>query len=71
MNAHRPYPTQRAAELQVEYLRERARVAERFARAAREADATGHAATWERDAADCRDRARVLEAQMAAHEAAA
>ena len=71
MNAHRPYPAARAAELHVDLLRKQAALYEAAARAAREADATGHAATWERDAADCRDRARVLEAQMAAHEAAA
>lgn len=71
MHAHRPYPAARAAELHVAHLRKRAALCEADAREARAADATGLAAMLERDAADCRDRARVLEGQMAAHEAAA
>lgn len=66
MNAHRPYPAQRAAELHVAHLRRRAALCEADAREARAADATGLAASLDRDAADCRARASMLAAQMAA-----
>lgn len=62
------YPTKEQGELHVRHFEARAELAERHAREALAVGATGLASSLEREALECRDRARMLAAMFAAAE---